>query len=189
MRTPELERVFIDAPEPVVELREEISSFLAISSLRAHSQPGIHGTVNQYAEELGEHWGEVVTDITREEFGDDIEEIARVTLLRTSGRLIQYAARAESIEITNLVDHCPELTKRERIGRKLRNFFRKNISVNDATPAVFVECEALDYFAAELSVIERGQIQSPEDLGAVANRTAKNFIRDRLTMLDENSLI
>lgn len=172
---PELE-VLIEAPHDVLELRDEIGDLFATGP----SSSDVVETIESYAEVASPLWGELVVQATTDTYGEDVEVVGRDHLLTCCGKVVMDAAKIECAEITKRIDSSSNLTRRQRLVRRIRDVFglERKVAV-DAAGVV-----ALDIFNDELRLEERGSIKHAEDLRPVVERSAHKFITSKYTVLD-----
>ncbi len=180
----ELERAFVEAPKPILELRLELGDAIAASRGNTLSHEDGADVVHNYTEAVSHYWSDVVTDTITAELGSTIATTPRLDLFYATAPIIREAARVEAEVVTNFATKSPELSRRERFvqrGRHLLNrFLIREVAVEDATD------HALARFVIELNDVQLGDITTPEDLGEVARLTALKTLPYQVATLDEH---
>lgn len=172
MYTLELERVLVEAPEDVLELRDEIGGLIAAGADDSLAQP----VVEQYAEVTSSLWADVTVDAATEKFGEDIENIGRAGIIWCCGEVMMKAVAIEAQEITKRVDGANHSFK----GKLLRLLKRR-----DPILVTEVSGDAFKILDEEISSIEVGAINHVEDLRPIVETSAHKFIVSKALGLDE----
>lgn len=166
---------FMEAPQSLIKLREEVGNILVAN------QPILDSTTaEEYTTVVADHISAVVADVAQREIGDSLTETPRRELFFLAGPVVQAGVRIEAVEIKEAVANSPSLKRRERFCHRFKHMLDKMGFNQPAEDAGFA---ALDVFVEELNKVKLGKIQTPSDLASVARQTTIRTLPQQIETL------